>query len=313
MGNFHNYRTLQVELWEDCNYHCPFCYLGENRRTTTSEQKLEAIKKTNEILDKVDDKYDAFGIIGGEFFDNQLNTAELVASFKNLISRLDAMPNFKQVWITSALMTDVNKMFTHILADVKDKNKFLICTSYDTVGRFKTNKVRDLWFHNIECIKQMGFKVHIQTILTSDFIDEALTTNILEQLSNDTMVDFKTPTPQRDAYIDAVLNKDGRTYREIIKENMVKFSPTFFITDRNKFLEFMVKVKEVFGPEKIEAFCSNEVRSDELHLISKGIVIKDRWGDGIENAPCGHPWDSYCYANSEKCARCDAQNLLEDE
>ena len=315
MAEFNNYRTLQVELWEDCNYRCPFCYLGDNRRLTTPEQKLVAIQKTNDILNSLDDKYDAFGIIGGEFFDNQLSTTELKSSFLCLIHRLDRMVDlgiFKQIWVTSALLSDVSNIFNYLFSDLKHKDKFLICTSYDTSGRFTTT-TRDIWFKNISYIRNCGFKVHIQVILTSDFIEEALTTDILDVLSCGNMLDFKTPTPHRDEYIDSVLNKGDKNYRDIIQENMSKFSESFFINDRDKFLEFIIKIKDKFGKEKVEAFCSNKVRSDKLHLISKDIIIKDRWSDGIENAPCGHPWDSYCYKYEDKCARCDALNILDGE
>lgn len=315
MGNFHNYRALQVELWEDCNHRCSFCYLSNNRRITTVEQKLEAIKKTHKILDGVTEKYNAFGLIGGEFFDTQLSTDELKEAFITLIKRLDNLIDeeiFYQVWITSALIADAREMFFEVMSNIKNREKFLICTSYDTVGRFRTQARKQLWFENLYFVKGMGFPVHIQVITTSDFIREALTTDILNKLGDRNMVDFKTPTPHRDAYLDAVLTKTGTTYRDAIKSNMDKFSPTFFIDDRQAFLRFMMKVKDIFGPEKLEAFCSNEVRSDELHLLSKGIVIKDRWGEGIENAPCGHPWDSYCYKYDDKCARCDVENLLDD-
>lgn len=316
MGKFHNYKAIQVELWEDCNHHCAFCYLNEHRRHTSVVQRLEAIGEALEIAYTADKEYEAFGLIGGEFFDGQLETPELKKSFKNLITHLDALISvgkFKQVWVTAALMADARYDFKFVMEDVKNKDKFLICTSYDTKGRFRTQARREMWFNNVYFVKGMGFKVHIQTIVTSDFINEALTTDILSQLSNGTMLDFKTPTPHRDSYIDAVLNKSGREYRDIIKENMNKFPNNFFICDRNDFIRFLMRVKEVLGPEKLEAFCSNEVRSATLHLLSKGIVIEDRWGEGIENAPCGHPWDSYCYKDSDKCARCDAQNILDED
>jgi hypothetical protein len=48
--------------------------------------------------------------------------------------------------------------------------------------------------------------------------------------------------------------------------------------------------------------------------LSTGIIDSGRWNPNnkIENAPCGHPWDSYCYLNSDRCVRCDIINYYKE-
>lgn len=291
------------------------CYLSNNRINSDSSDKEKSILQTQKILDTLDNKFNAVGLIGGEFFQGQLSTLELREMFRDLIKRLDTMldSRLEQVWVTASLMSNDLGDFLYCFDGIKNKDKFLICTSYDTVGRFKSSKEKELWFHNVETLHDMGFVLHTQTITTTCFIEEALTTDILDRISSISMFDFKTPTVFRNSYLELCKNGSTTSYRQLVLNSASNFGGGFFISDRNSFLKFLIKIKKLFGDEKLRAFCSNKVRSDEVCILSQGITISNRWGEhGIENAPCGHPWDSYCYKNSDKCARCDALALLDD-
>lgn len=292
------------------------CYLNEARVESTPEERLQAIAKANELLDTLPEEYEAVGLIGGEFFQGQLETQELRDAFKNLIARLDKMVEdgrLQQVWVTASLIAPDLSDFEYCMGDIKNKDKFLICTSYDAVGRFKTPQHQLKWVQNVRKLKEQGYITHIQVIITQSFINAALKTRLLESLKKLGMVDFKTPTPHRESYFEAIQGIGEKSYHEIIEEKLHEFPDNFFIKDRESFLRFLAHVKEVFGIEKIAAFCSNEVRSNEVHLLAKDRVLTDRWEEGsIENAPCGHPWDSYCYLYDDHCARCDAAALFEE-
>ena len=41
-----NKKSLQFELWHECNSKCKFCYLGSNNIKTPVSLKLKAIKDT---------------------------------------------------------------------------------------------------------------------------------------------------------------------------------------------------------------------------------------------------------------------------
>lgn len=314
MSQYHNFKALQVELWENCSNNCKFCYLKEGRIFSTPEQQLKAISTTNIILDTLSDEYEAFGLIGGEFFQGQLANMYVKNAFKQLIVKLDyyiSSGRLKQVWITASLMSDLEDFF-YCLGNVENKKDFLICTSYDTEGRFKDKEQKELWFKNLKTVYDAGFILHTQSICTSYFIDEALTTSILEDISRYSMFDFKCPGPFRESFIRYTGKRDLVWYRDLFKKNISSMDKGFFIEDRSKFLKFLIKIKEVFGQSKLEAFCSNEVRSDSVYLLPINKWVNDRWDSDDENASCGHPWDSFCYVNSDKCARCDAAGLLDE-
>ena len=315
MGNeYHNYCAYQVELWHNCNNSCSFCYLNKERILLNTEQRKSAIHKTIQIIENLPPEYDAFGLIGGEFFQGQLETTELKETFKKLINILDdkvSSGRLKQVWITASLISKNQTDLYYCLKDIKNANRFLICTSYDTNGRFKDFTERETWFLNVETVKKLSIPVHVQVITTSYFIEEALQTNILQRLKGLTSVDFKLPTPQREYYLHILDSLSVEEYRRILKNTMT--DSKFFIQDRKLFFKFLNLLKDIFGSEKLKAFASNEVRSKTLNILTKDIILQDRWTETAkENAPCGHPWDSYCYLDSNKCTRCDALLLLED-
>lgn len=314
MSKYHNVKTLQVELWENCSNNCPFCYLKDGRVNSTPEEQLNAIAKARTLLDELPAEFEAFGIIGGEFFQGQLSTPPIRASFSALINKMDngvTTGRLKQAWVTASLLGPLDD-FKAMLGQVQNKSKFFICTSYDTNGRFKTDADKQQWFANLKEVHDMGFTTHTQTICTQAFINEALTTDVLETICKYSMFDFKCPGPYRAEYVSFTGKRTKEWYRNLFNKFKDKFDPDFFITDRNSFFKFLLKVKEIFGPEKLEAFCSNEVRSDVVHLLPIRKVVEDRWDSDSENAPCGHPWDSFCYVNSDKCSRCDAQRLLDE-
>ena len=314
MEAYHNVRALQIELWENCTNNCTFCYTKVGRITSTPQKQLEAIRYANTLLDSLSSEFEAFGLIGGEFFQGQLSTPELLHDFKALISRLDnlvTVGRLKQVWVTASLIGDLSE-FKCCLEPVVNKSHFFICTSYDTYGRFKSSQDKAQWFTNLAEVQGMGFTTHTQVICTQAFIDEALSNDIVERISKLSMFDFKCPGPFRAEYINYKGVRTKEWYRALLNNCRDKFDNDFFITDRNSFFKFLLKIKELFGPEKLAAFCSNEVRSDVVHLFPSGEIIDDRWGSAKENAPCGHPWDSFCYINSEACARCDAQRLIDE-
>ena len=313
-NDFDNVKTLQIELWEDCDNNCSFCYLKDKRQSTSSEDRLHAIETVYSIIDaRLPLGFNAVGLIGGEFFNGQLNTGLLKDAFTTLITDLGTMCEqglIKQVWVTASLLRNLDD-FKYCFSNIHNKDKFIICTSYDTLGRFHWD-TRDNWFQNIKELCNLGYRVHTQVIATDAFINEALNSDIMERINKYSMLDFKSPTVCRAEYLDVCGGVSPKTYRELMLSHKNDFGPHFFVEHRNDFIRFLCKVRQLFGDQKLYAYASNKVRSAETHLLTKHITITDRWEKGIENAPCGHPWDSYCYLDSDKCSRCDALSLVED-
>ena len=296
--------TLQFELWQNCNNGCEFCYLNGSRIISYSE--------------KLND-YNAIGLIGGEFFQGQLSDPEVK---KHWLLLMQDMANYlregklRECWITASLMSeDLTDLYETFDLFPKDK-KILISTSYDEVGRFKSEEHKQIWLKNIELVhnRYPQALVHTQIIVTQSYIDKILTDDsFLKETLKYSSVDFKLPSVKRKDY-NQINGLNEHSYHKKLMETYQEFPKGFFIERRNDFLKFIRKMVEIFGKDKINWFCRNEVRSKTLYIMATGKKIEDRWDkdNDDENASCGHVYDSYCYLDSDKCARCDAMRFYEE-
>ena len=312
--------TLQFEVWHNCNNMCSFCYLNGSRIISSPEKQIEHIEKVRSVINSEKlNNYNAIGLIGGEFFQGQLADPEVK---KHWLLLMNDMANYlkigkiRECWITASLMSeDLSDLYESFDLFPKDK-KILVSTSYDEDGRFKSEEHKQIWLKNIELVhnRYPNALVHTQIILTQSFIDRVLKDDtIIKEILKYSLVDFKLPGLKRKDY-DQIKNLDEYKYHQKILETYQDFPKGFFIEHRRDFLKFVRKMVELFGKDKIKWFCRNEVRSKTLYLISIGKVIEDRWdvNNEDENAACGHVYDSYCYLDSDKCARCDAMKFYEE-
>jgi sulfatase maturation enzyme AslB (radical SAM superfamily) len=100
-------KSLQFELWEDCNSGCKFCYLGKYRDTSP----ITKIKSLQSTIEKISDmsiynNYNVLSYIGGEFFQGQLNDPTVRKLFFELIDKTAYLSDnnyLKQVWITTTM------------------------------------------------------------------------------------------------------------------------------------------------------------------------------------------------------------------
>lgn len=319
--------AIQFELWQDCDNNCEFCYLKKNRILTSVEQKIENINKVLSIIrdDKLMTEYNAVALIGGEFFQGQLNSLDnsLYSKFMELIGELKwqlSMNKIRQVWITASLLSpDVHHLFSVLDAltsiELNENQKIILCTSWDTKGRFHTQEQLDSWYQHVAYISNRFSKieVHVQTIMTQEFIDDILENGWewYDKIGNNKVsVDFKPP------FIATADIEFGKTtlseYMETIQKTKEEFPAKFFIDDRNKYLKFLQMVAERFGVDALKRFGDPTIRSKSINHLDLGTKIDNRFDvDSIENVECGHPIDSYCYLNDNHCCRCDAQNLYE--
>ena len=160
-------RSFQWELWQCCNNLCKFCYLGRENRHTDKERQLKSLHDLMKNLDNLDfDVYNNVSLIGGEFFQGQLNDPEVNDAFYKMIEKLAELYMDKKIgsiWVTATLtlgdQADLYKMLEIFdRAGVRPKEEYgasgvWICTSWDGKGRFHTEEHRKNWeFHmkNIE-------------------------------------------------------------------------------------------------------------------------------------------------------------------
>lgn len=169
MNNF-----LQFELWKDCNNKCTFCF--NNNAATARQAKLERL---NFILNEIDNpRYKnirRIGFIGGELFDGQMD-AELLTLFTQILRKAYTFPHIEKICIATALLyTDLTQLLTISNLFNKD-NLLLICTSWDTFGRFHTPEHLALWERNIEALHKQTptQQIHVEIIPTQHHITAVL-------------------------------------------------------------------------------------------------------------------------------------------
>ena len=303
-----NVKTLQLEMWHECNNACDFCYLKKHRLVSDSKQKISNINKAKEIILQEGYNFNGIGLIGGEFFQGQLKGCR--EEFLDLIEFIYSLKNIDEVWLTATLIDENQKDLFETLKLCKDK-RTLICTSYDTIGRFKSEVAHEQWIENVTKVQQVGFEVHVTTIITQDFINKLLVdTEWIKNIPG--FIDFRFPTIfwsdfQKIKNIGINLN----SYRQVLTENVNKFPPNWYIENRAQLFKCLNILKDIYGKEKLYNLQSNEVRSDKLYYLAPGSVLTNRQDPNNieENALCGHPWSNACYLNDTRCIQCDVLNF----
>lgn len=318
---------LQIELWRECNNHCKFCYLQEENRKQSTEYKLNAIKNTIEIINDEEtwNKYDSFGLIGGEFFQGQLNTQELNKSFAIMMKSIENKyleSKIKSFWLTATLTEKpvcYGKSFEEFITNLDNlaytglekQQDIWLCTSYDTIGRFHTEQSKQNWINNMKFIKENTKYLHTTTsfIITQDLIE---TYNRNKNFFNDfrkeynTHIYFKCPD----------IGCNDKTIENFL--NRTKLDK--FLPKRCDFIKFLYDMAE--DGESVDLF-NREYRAATLYenIGGKSLrVFKERQNDLIsaEDAisSCGHAHWYSRYIDSDKCMMCDRDIVfreIEDE
>ena len=105
-----------------------------------------------------------------------------------------------------------------------------------------------------------------------------------------------------------------KQYREILISKLNEYPEWFFPKSRAQFVQFLYKVREVLGEGVLRNFYEVERHSSDVftYFPYKNTYFVDRHTkcNCKENMPCGHPYTSCCYLDSDKCCHCDAQNIV---
>lgn len=259
-------KFIQFELWKDCNNNCPFCF---NRGQVVTLSKLKSLSIVKDFINS--DRFsecEEFSIIGGEFFDNQLDNDKVNSSFYDLFHILSVIEKIKKVYITSSLIFDISKHLIPFLGKMKELkilDKIYICTSYDTAYRFHSDKDLELWKQNMLWLRDHSISTHVQAILTQDFINKVLSNEFkIKEFCNTykTSLDYNEPL---------IGSYTGTYYKS--KQEMNKDLPLFFPT-KNSFIRFVAKTCIVEKSINPKTFLTMLLRSDELYMIDGDKFVK---------------------------------------
>lgn len=315
-------KVLQISPWSNCKNHCVFCSQRGDRHFTLEERKQHLEDIYSRFQDESifqDYDFEGFGIIGGEFFAGQIDGIEdtwykLVKLFADLIKS----KKLKQVWINSNLLEinidQIIKTFDLFDWDSLDEDqKILLPTSYDTKGRFHSEEDKIQWYKYVEELAQRFPKLEIYgtAISTQAFIEELLNDKFVYPKGMKALNLLVPRLTDADYFSPETHTKH---YREILLSKLNEYPEWFFPKSRKQFIQFLYKVREVLGVGVLKNFYEVERHSSDVYTYfpDKNSYFIDRHSkcNCKENMPCGHPYTSCCYLDSDKCCHCDAEKII---
>ena len=335
-------KSFQWELWQYCNSLCTFCYLGEDNRIHNKERQLQSMIDLTKAIDNMDfNEYNNISLIGGEFFQGQLDDPEIHDKFFEIITRIFQLYVDKKIgsmWLTCTLTLGDQKHLYELLDLANSMGVFPVeeygssglwlCTSWDAKGRFHSSKMEENWNFHMKNIKKKypWIKFNTTIILQQEFIDMYLENKF--RVSS-FMKEYSTTVFFKQCGIPSSLHKtldfpdNIEITDDLIKEAAKKkFNKDFFVfyPTRDSFLRFLKKFY-IEEQEYYDRLFNISYRSDELHRYflqdehdRTHQRFKREYGieeTGVKVLPCGHS-DVYTpYIDSNRCCLCD-RNIIEE-
>lgn len=308
---------LSIELWPDCSINCPFCFNKDRKiHPTPKDLKIDCIKKVKNYLQDNFLQYKTIQIMGGEFFNGELDDPEVLFEFLDLCKYLNklATKHEKYICIYSALKEtkDLYESMDILTANTKpDIIKFNSSFNY---GITHTETNTDDYISKVLEIRQRypQIKMHIQSLLSDQIINTPFD-KVMDLykpfLQNKIEVDFH---PVTIIGINTWTDRSGKKFKEMLKTNPV--TKNIAIKSRDKALEFCMNLYYNFGPDCFENFKVNTTRAE-----TKWLVVPDIWEKDIansdahcDNVKCGHTYHmANAYLDSDNCLSCDINQLME--
>lgn len=281
-------KFVQIRLWNDCVNNCSFCSLRNDCRKTSPSSKKTRLKQAAKLIEEIDASQ--IGLLGGEFFEGQLKGCE-DEWLMLLHSMLDSGAHLS---ITANLIHE--QYYLKETIEVL-RERLLVCTSYDEVGRFHSKLAVANWFSNIEKLNSESVNLFCTCIPTQDFLTAEY--SLPEWLS----VNLCDPHLGVDWYI----NVDKTNYHKHLTEE----NNLFNLPKRATFIRWMREHLDIARryvaydtshSDTVYDFDENDCLTKLFHerLVSSNCI----------NPHCGHPYFCQCYADSDKCMMCDAQNVI---
>lgn len=336
-------KSFQWQVWPYCNNRCKFCFLGEANSQYIKERQHKSLNDLSKAIDNLDfSQYNNISLIGGEFFQGQLDDPETHKLFFDVIKKIFKLYADKKIgsmWLTATLTIGDQKDLYELLdlaesmgvlpVDGYSSSGLWLCTSWDAAGRFHTPELKQNWENNVLAIqdKYPWIKFNTTIILQQAFIDMYLKD---EFKPRDFMEKFNTSIfymqPCLAGITEMMLQNESGELRtgsdfdefwlKLKRETNEKFE---FFPRRKDFIKFLTKYYRNDKESFIKLFNIN-FRSDEIHL---NINTEDhdrtisRVKDGSapeESFPppmkCNHVYNYAPYIDSNHCCICDRDMII---
>ena len=331
-------KSFQWQVWTYCNNGCRFCFLGKENRKNIKERQLKSLNDLNDAIDNLNfNEYNNISLIGGEFFQGQLEDKEIRTLFFNTIKKIFQLYVDKKIgsiWITCTL-TSTNQDDLYYLLDMADDMKvhpveeygasgLWLCTSWDTDGRFHTTEKKNNWEYHIKNIKAKypWIKLNTTIILQDAFLDLYLNNEFKPKKfmkEFNTSVFYMQPCLEGITELMVENEEEEKTYTGDFSDYWLKLKQEFqkkykFFPERNKFIRFLTKYYNE-DRDTYDKLFNIKFRSDEIHININSedhdrTIGRVKDGNGPEECfppamKCGHIYNYAPYINSNHCCICD--------
>lgn len=308
---------LSIELWPDCTINCPFCFNKDRKlHPTSDDKKIDCIQRVIEYLERDFFKYKTIQIMGGEFFNGELDNPEVFDKFIEMCKFLNELTvnHNKQICIYSALKRSLGLYEALDVLTANTEQNMIKFNSSFNYGITHTEVNTSDFIHEVLKIRERYpmIKIHIQSLLSDQIINLPFN-EVMEIyhpfLKNNIEIDFH---PVTIIGINTWTERSGKKFREILKANPV--TRNIAIKSRDKALEFCTNLYYNFGPDCFQNFRVNTTRAE-----TKWLVVEDIWENNIavsdlhcDNTKCGHTYHmANAYLDSDECLSCDINRLME--
>lgn len=314
---------MQFELWQECNNHCSFCYLGKNVQSTPKERKLQALESAYQKISDPQNypHYDCIAFIGGEFFQGQLRDEEVRSSFFLLMRKAADLANrkiIKEVWISATLTIGDQRDLYAVLDLFDNPAQVWILTSWDSIGRFHSDKMEHNWQFHMKQLKQRypDIKLNTTIILTQHFIDLYLADKFdIERFSQQ----YQTSYFFKQCGSGESFSKLEPTVENnlLVKQERNKQWGAFFPT-RASFMQFLCKFRQKESLLNWTKLFNIHYRADDLYRNfndRSDMELTHRYKDSVfetqemGHLPCGHLMAYDAYVDQPGCVLCDKHKV----
>lgn len=164
-------------LWDNCNNNCKFCFQRKNPRLFNQNQRKKILDDTISFIKS--DKFEKGShvlICGGEIFDKSTDFPDLNVFFAK-IDGLMADGTIDLLYLNTNLIYEDVSGLGFVLDMMKDKfDRLRFTTSYDLYGRFRKKADENLFFMNLNWIKEQfpECNIVVNTILTKQTCEKII-------------------------------------------------------------------------------------------------------------------------------------------
>lgn len=335
-------KSFQWQIWPYCNNLCKFCFLGSANREYIKERQHTSLNDLSNAIDNLDfNEYNNISLIGGEFFQGQLDDPETHDLFFSVIKKIFKLLVDKKIgsmWLTCTLTIGDQKHLYELLdlakgmrvkpAEGYPSSGLWLCTSWDADGRFHTPDRKANWEYHIKNIKDKypWIKFNTTIVLQKAFIDIYLKDEFRpEEFCKKYNTSIFYMQPCLVGITEMMLRSESgeELHGKDFSDHWLKLKQDFnkqyeFFPERRQFIKFLTKYY-LEDKESFVKLFNIKYRSDEIHLNINSeahdrVVTRTKNGGPEEPfppaMPCGHVYNYAPYVDSNHCCICDRDAII---